>query len=64
MVEGDEHLLFGKPYRYWVELQAQTPPDISKLILEIADLRAKVSFYESRIDEMNKFMEYINKRGK
>ena len=51
----------GKPIAYWCELErlGKKAADLNAehLILEIADLRAKVNFYESRIKEMNVIME-------
>lgn len=52
----DEFL--GHPIKYWVELERkQLQSGTSDLIQEIADLRGKVSFYESRIKQMKEFME-------
>lgn len=55
-------LFLGQSTEYWIELQRQVeengPAAFSKerLIAEMAALRAKVSFYESRISELNQFM--------
>lgn len=49
-------LFLGKPPAYWLELEKQAKAlHYDRLIAEIALLRAKVSFYESRIEEMSKF---------
>ena len=52
---------YGKPIAYWLELErlGKKAADLNAehLIREIADLRAKVNFYESRIREMNVIME-------
>ena len=51
----DEFL--GHPISYWIEIEKETQKlGYSKLIQEIGNLRGKVSFYESRIEEMNNFM--------
>lgn len=53
-----EDLFLGKPIIYWIELQKGTAEkNRVELILEIADLRSKVSFYESRIIILNEFMQ-------
>jgi len=50
-------LFLGKPITYWLELNRKMEDlQLDKLIMEMATLRAKVSFYESRINEMEKFM--------
>lgn len=60
---------FGKPISYWVEVQKQilnlnledqifeNAKIRSEYIEEIANLRRKVSFYESRIKDMNRIMD-------
>lgn len=52
-----EALMFGHSASFWLELLRlhENKEDID-LIEEIAMLRAKVSFYESRITAMNGFM--------
>jgi hypothetical protein len=56
-----EDVFCGHPVSYWLELK-KIINDKSKdfnaeyLIQEISDLRSKVSFYESRINELNIFM--------
>jgi hypothetical protein len=56
-----EDVFCGHPVSYWFELE-KIINDKSKdfnaeyLIREISDLRSKVSFYESRINELNIFM--------
>ena len=50
--------LFGEDINFWIELRNQAmKKDIVDLIREIANLRAKVSFYESRIQQLGDFME-------
>jgi hypothetical protein len=42
----------GHPFNYWRELQERLEieaPETEDLIQEIADLKGKVAFYESRI---------------
>ena len=53
----------GHSYTFWSTLLDKAECDgVVGLIEEIADLRAKVSFYESRVLDMAKFMEIINAR--
>lgn len=48
----------GQSIAYWVELHKKARIlNVVKWLEEIAELRAKVSFYESRIKEMTNFME-------
>jgi hypothetical protein len=48
----------GRPVSYWTELQRRfdtlhaRPAEMGDLLEEIAILRGKLSFYESRIEEM------------
>ena len=50
----------GHTVKYWLELEKKARKlDVVKLIEEIAELRGKVSFYESRIDEMNVFRKIV-----
>lgn len=49
-----EGLYLGHDARYWVELQKRAEEfNFTELIEEIAKLRGKVDFYESRIIQMN-----------
>lgn len=51
---AEESKFYGKPISYWIELDRKARElNVENLIDEIAELRAKVSFYESRIEEMN-----------
>ena len=53
-----EGLYLGQEANYWLELESKAKVlDITNWLEEIADLRGKVSFYESRIIELNKFMK-------
>jgi ubiquinone biosynthesis protein UbiJ len=46
----------GEDITYWLELrQLAGKMEANELIKEIAELRSKVSFYESRIKQMNQF---------
>lgn len=48
----------GESIDFWITLKARSEGlGACDLITEIASLRSKVSFYESRIDQMNKFMQ-------
>jgi len=59
----------GEPVSYWIELQRRlnenTPPEeyptVKRLICEVAELNAKLSFYERRVYEMNIFREENSK---
>lgn len=59
-----EDLYLGKTMKYWLELE-RLPREMKYegLILEIANLRSKVSFYESRIEEMARFAELVEKNS-
>lgn len=51
-----ENLYMGYPTNYWAELQKKAEKlDVVKWLEEIAELRGKVSFYESRLDEIEDF---------
>jgi hypothetical protein len=53
----DGGTFLGRPYSYWIELGKQAEDmNVVRLISEMATLRAKVNYYESRIDELSKFM--------
>lgn len=46
----------GHDIAYWVELQKKVDTlEVANYLQEIADLRGKVSFYESRVEELNDF---------
>jgi hypothetical protein len=57
----EKKLLFlGEPVDYWMELQRHAEDlQVTKLLAEIASLRARVSFYEARIAEMERFRAHI-----
>jgi hypothetical protein len=58
-------MLMGKPLDYWIDLQTQVEClDMDKQMArnleqkkEIYRLRAKVSYYESKIQDINNFMK-------
>lgn len=51
----------GHAYEYWITLQERAEElNATKLIQEIARLHAKVSFYESRIADMERFRAVCN----
>lgn len=58
----DKTILFmGHTIHYWSELQAKAEKlNVVEYLKEIGELRAKVNFYESRIDEINKFKNEYN----
>jgi len=53
--------IYGKPLKYWLELEYRAKENTANwmrtenLIIEIATLRAKVSFYEDRLEQMVEF---------
>jgi hypothetical protein len=56
-------LFMGKPLNYWVELQNKADElNVSDLILDNAMMRAKVSFYEAKLNSMFSYMDDIGKR--
>ena len=51
-----DDLFLGHTVKYWLELQQQVDTlNLKDMIREIAELRSKVSFYESRIKQMEMF---------
>lgn len=58
-METSETLFMGKPFNYWVELERKvTGGEVEKqeLLLEIAKIRGKLDFYESRIKQLAAMM--------
>lgn len=54
----NETTYLGHGINFWLELKAKAEKlDVIKWLEEIAVLRAKVSFYERRIKEMEDFRE-------
>lgn len=52
----EEDKFLGQEIKYWVELQKKAEElGVVDWLKEIAELRAKVGFYESRIKEMDDF---------
>ena len=46
-------MFLGRPYEYWIELQYKAEQaGVANYVEEIAALRSKVSYYESRIQEL------------
>ena len=57
----NENHFFGKPFDYWLELERQAKNlNATKLLDELAYMRARVSFYEERIDDMSKFKAHLD----
>lgn len=55
-----EELYLGHDVKYWLELEKRVLTlGVMNYLEEIAILRAKVSFYESRIKEMDEFSKKI-----
>jgi len=51
-------LYMGMPHEFWAELKEWSDDrGYTDLIQEVATLRSKISFYESRIDQMANFMK-------
>ena len=51
-------IFLGKPVEYWVALdELPRELDVERLITEIAELRGKVAFYESRVVDMYGLMD-------
>lgn len=56
-MEMDKDKYLEHPPEYWLALQQRAENlQADTLISEIAILRAKISYYESRIHELNNFM--------
>ena len=54
----------GRPFEYWIELQAQVdetgkPAEVEKLILQNVRMRARISFYEQQAREATEFMKSV-----
>lgn len=60
---NETYYLCGRPVEYWLELQrrvdAEAGFDTSRLVSEIADLRGRLSFFESRAKEMASMIREI-----
>ena len=53
-------MLFGKPFDYWLELDLQAKQNNEvDLVLQNAQLRAKVSMYEEHIKRMSDFKDKV-----
>ena len=53
--------ILGEPIEYWIKLKEdlrKAGPSAERFFKETLTLRAKISFYESRIKEMVKMMEH------
>lgn len=59
--ETEDMIFLGHPVGFWLKLRETSDSlNVTDFIQEIADLRAKVSFYESRIDQMTMFKNRKN----
>ena len=57
---GGVDLYLGEPAEFWLELRRQADVgDTLALIREVASLRARCSFYESRIAQMDQFRRTV-----
>jgi len=57
-MEENIMIFLGHPTEYWLELEKKAQElNLVRWLEEIATLRGKVGFYESRISEMNDFRE-------
>ena len=53
----------GHSVEYWVALESKAETlNVTKLIEEIATLRSKVSFYESRFLEIQQFKKMMDEK--
>jgi hypothetical protein len=58
MTIRSESLFLGKPIDYWFEVDKDLKDrGVQELVSEIATLRAKISYYESRISQLHDFMK-------
>ena len=56
MFAPDEIEFFGHTTSYWLELQRRAAElDITDWIEEVVELRGRVAFYESRLDQIERF---------
>ena len=54
----------GEHFSYWVELQKRVNElSVNHLLRDLADLSAKVNYYETQIDRMASFRDSIEKKG-
>ncbi len=54
----EDNLYLGHTAEYWLELEKKAKTlDVTEWLQEIATLRAKVSFYESRLKAINDFTQ-------
>lgn len=59
----NETMFLGHPVSFWIELKRRADEKLidgdgySKLLAEIASLRGKVSFYESRVTQLYAFKQ-------
>lgn len=50
----------GKPVSYWAELDREVKKlNLESLLKENASLRARVSFYEDKLKEMEQFRNFM-----
>jgi len=53
-------MLLGEPIDFWIELRDSKDMNEIDLIKENSELRAKVSYYESYLDKINKFRNVVD----
>ena len=64
MITGPQDLLFGETAAFWIELKKRAETlDVTTLMRDIADLSAKVAYYENRLDEIQRFRKSVNERS-
>lgn len=60
-MSDDVYLFAGKPAAYWIEMERRVKHELSfkaeNLIVEIGRLRGRLSFLESRIEQINDFLK-------
>lgn len=59
---SDELLFLGETTAFWAELRRRANElDVKNLIRDLAELQAKVGFYERELDRINQFREAMKK---
>ena len=59
---SDHSLFFGKPFEYWVELNERAENlNVEHLLSDLAKYHAKVSFLTEKLQEMQAYLDHVNK---
>ena len=60
---SEELLYLGHPTRYWMELQTRADAlSVDQLLGDLADLHAKVAYYELMFDRINSYRGIVDKK--